>query len=87
MDLWNTLKKTALQWRGLDKYGDVPDRMKWDDGPDGLAFHKIGKMEISSQRKLQQSIKRKEKVEAAFQINEDNAFEKGDFSNGKLGRF
>jgi len=32
---WETIKKKALLWSGLDKFGDVYTTVDWDNGPAG----------------------------------------------------
>ena len=36
---WNNIKDTTLHWKGLDRFGDVYDRVSWDKGPSGIYFH------------------------------------------------
>ena len=41
------------------------DKINWDDGPQGIFFHKFCKAELSSQRKLEQAQKRAKKIHLA----------------------
>ena len=55
-DQWNSLKNTALKWKGLDKFGSVYDDVNWDNGSDGLFFHKVPcQLDFKSSRKLDQA--------------------------------
>ena len=35
VESWDNIKKKALLWRGLDKFGDVYATVDWDNGPSG----------------------------------------------------
>ena len=52
---WDKLEIVAVEWRGLDRYGDIFENVRWDDGPSGIFFHKICKTEFTSKGKLQQT--------------------------------
>ena len=58
---WKIFQCNARKWRGLDKFGTVADTVDWNSGPDGKLWHKICKLNICTEKKLQQAIKRKEK--------------------------
>ena len=30
--LWSQLKDVSLEWKGLDRHGDLHDKINWDDG-------------------------------------------------------
>ena len=48
-DSWNKLKAVELEWKGLDKYGNVFESVNWDNGPSGSFF--ISYARLSSQVK------------------------------------
>ena len=64
-DSLNKLKAVALEWKGLDKYGNVFESVNWDDGPSGSFLHKLCKTEFTSKKKLEQSKARKAKAETS----------------------
>ena len=70
-DSWKKLKAVALEWKRLDKYGDVFGNVfksvNWGNayGPSGSFFHKLCKTEFTSKRKLEQSKARKAKAETS----------------------
>jgi len=35
IERWGTIKKMALMWSGLDKFGNIYATVDWDDGPAG----------------------------------------------------
>ena len=47
---WITLRDQLEQWRGLDRFGTVYDNISWDDGPEGLYFHKLCKAQVANTR-------------------------------------
>ena len=61
LNSWNDLKRLAHEWKKLDTFGEVFDSVSWDDGPSGKYFHKVCRMEIAGERKLQQAKSRYEK--------------------------
>ena len=58
---WENIKDTALLWKGLDKYGDVYDKVCWANGPSGNYFHDSCRIALRNNRKLNQAKKRFEK--------------------------
>ena len=61
LDLWDDLKSKTKLWKGLDRYEDLCHKVNWDDGPTGVFFHKLCKMQLTSKRKLDQAISRQQK--------------------------
>lgn len=57
---WANLKLHAEKWSGLDRYGDVYDRVSWENGPEGCFAHKRCKTYITIERTLLQAKKRQE---------------------------
>ena len=64
---WLNLQSKAEKWQGLDKFGTVFRSVSWDNGPKDMYFHTGCKINISSQRKLEQSLKRKDKTSSINQ--------------------
>ena len=62
-DLWMELRDIALKWKDLDRHGQLYDTVPWNDGPNGVFFHKVCKMELASDRKLNQAKLRKQKLQ------------------------
>lgn len=58
---WANLKKKALLWKGLDKFGDVYTTVDWDNGPIGRCVHNTCMLTFSNAKKLEQAIKRQRK--------------------------
>ena len=58
---WKTFQCNARKWRGVDKFGTVADTVDWNSVPDGKLWHKICKLNICTDQKLQRAINRKEK--------------------------
>ena len=56
---WNSLKDKASLWSELDKFGGVYHNVNWDEGPKGKYLHSTCRLQISSKRLLEQSLKRK----------------------------
>ena len=54
---WEKFKETAKQWKGLDKYGDVYDKIHWDKGasPEQSTFHRNCISYIQTTAKLTQA--------------------------------
>ena len=90
-DSWNKLKAVALEWKGLDKYGNVFESVNWDNGPSGSSFHKLCKSKqlhpaaLTSKRKLEQSKARKAKAEtSALKSCNDSSSEDVSLSSRRL---
>ena len=60
---WDTVKAKAQLWKGLDKFGDVFHTVDWDNGPSGKCMHDSCRLLIVTKRKLEQAIKRKDKLD------------------------
>ena len=56
---WNSLKDKASLWTELDRFGGVYHNVKWEEGPTGKYLHSTCRLQISSKRLLEQSLKRK----------------------------
>ena len=63
IDAWNNLRETAKQWSGLDTFSTVYNDVAWDNGPFGVYYHQVCKLKLFSRRKLEQALKRKEKLQ------------------------
>ena len=61
---WENLKRKALLLKGLDKFGDVYERVDWDKGSVGQFVHDTCRLTLSSARKLVQAINRERKRES-----------------------
>ena len=84
-DSRNKLKAVALEWKGLDKCGNVFESVNWDNGPSGSFFHTLCKTEFTSKRKLEQSRARKTKAEtSALKSCNDSSSEDVSLSSKRL---
>ena len=63
VESWENLKKKALLWSGLDKFGDVSAMVDWDNGPGAQCVHKSCKLTIWNAKKLEQAKTRHKKRE------------------------
>lgn len=61
LESWEYVKKKAYLWRGLDRYGCIYDSVDWDNGPTGYYIHKICKLRIGTQKKLNEAKARQKK--------------------------
>ena len=74
-----------MEWKGLDKYGNVFESVNWDNGPSGSFCHKLCKTEFTSKRKLKQSKARKAKAETSvLKYCNDSASEDVSLSSKRL---
>ena len=55
---WENLKKKALLWSCLDKFGDVHATVDWDKGPIGQRVHDACRLNLCNTKKLEQANKR-----------------------------
>ena len=53
------LRGYAKNWAGLDKLGTVYDEVQWENGPQGVYFHKLYRTQIASKVNLSQALKLK----------------------------
>ena len=60
---WENIQKKLLEWKGLDKFGNVYEQINWSNGHKYLYMHKSCYTDLSNTRKLEQSKKRKLKLE------------------------
>ena len=63
VERWKNVKKNALLWRGLDKFGEVYDTVEWDEGPVGQHVHDTCRLNLCNTKKLEQANKRQKKRE------------------------
>ena len=56
---WETLRCHAKNWEGLDKFGTLYEKVQWENGPQGVYFHKLCRTKIASKVSLSQALKRK----------------------------
>jgi len=63
VESWENLKKKALLWSGLDKFGDVYATVDWNNGPGRQCVHKACKLTLWNTRKLEQAKARQTKLE------------------------
>ena len=79
------LKAAALEWKGLDKYGNVLESVNWDNGPSESFFHTLCKTEFASKNKLEQSKARKAEAEtSALKSCNDSSSEDVSLSSKRL---
>ena len=64
---WNQIKEKSLQWKGLEKFGNVYDEVNWDIGPKGFYMHTSCHITLSSKRSWDQFQKRKVKSDLSSQ--------------------
>lgn len=64
VESWENLKKKALLWSGLDKFGDVYAAVDWENGPGGQCVHQSCKLTLWNAKKLEQAKTRREKIKA-----------------------
>ena len=60
---WENLKKNALLWSGLDKFGEIYKTVDWENGPSGKYIHDSCRLTICNCKKLEQAKTRQEKRE------------------------
>ena len=58
------ISREKLLSKGLDKFGDVYERVDWDKGFVGQFVHDTSRLALSSARKLVQAINRERKRES-----------------------
>ena len=58
------ISREKLLSKGLDKFGDVYERVDWDKGSVGQFVHDTCRLTLSSARKLEQAINRQRKRES-----------------------
>ena len=58
------VKEKASSRRGLDTFGDVYDKVKWENGPAGLYMHERCHWSLTSKEKLSRSLKRKQHIQS-----------------------
>ena len=63
IEAWETLKNHAKNWEGLDKYGSVYDEVEWENGLQGVFYHKLCRAQIASKDKLSKALKQKKSAE------------------------
>uniref|UniRef100_UPI00358FA70A uncharacterized protein n=1 Tax=Myxine glutinosa TaxID=7769 RepID=UPI00358FA70A len=63
VESWENLKKKALLWSGLDKFGDVYATVNWDNGPGRQCVHKSCRLTLWNANKLEQAKTRQKKRE------------------------
>ena len=39
LDKWERIRQKALEWKGLDTFGDVYEDTNWEAGPKGKFMH------------------------------------------------
>ena len=47
---WNQIKEKSLHWKGLEKFGNVYEKVNWEIGPHGLYMHRYCHFTWSSKR-------------------------------------
>ena len=68
---WESIQEKSLKWKSLDKFGQVYDTVDWKKGPKGLHMHNTCYVSLSSQRRLNQAQKRKQKETESSQNLDD----------------
>ena len=66
-DKWDSMQAKSMEWKGLDKFGDVYCSVDWEKGPNGLHMHNTCYTSLSSNRKLLQAKQRQRKSEQSLQ--------------------
>ena len=61
IEAWTNLKQHAQQWVGLDQFGTVFNDVIWENGPNGIYYHKTCKIQLFSSNRLQLALNRKRK--------------------------
>lgn len=61
-DRWETVKNKSKLWQGLDKFGNLYNFLDWDKGPSGIYMHDSCRISLTSDRLLQQAVKRQENI-------------------------
>ena len=56
---WGTLSSHAKNWVGLDKFGTVYDEVQWENGPQGIYFHKLCRTQIARKVSFPDPLKEK----------------------------
>ena len=64
---WNQIKEKSLQWKGLEKFGNVYDEVNWEIGQHRFYMHGSCHFTLSSKRSLGQFQKRKAKSDICSQ--------------------
>ena len=57
---WENFKLTALKWKDLDKFGDVCERINWENGPQNIC-HRNCVSYMQTSRKLEHTKNRSKK--------------------------
>ena len=57
---WDNFKLTALMWKDLDKFGDVYERINWENGPQNIC-HRNCVSYMQTSRKFEQAKNRSKK--------------------------
>ena len=68
---WENFRLAAKKWSGLDTYGDVFIKTDWKSGWEGKFWHKMCKLNISTEKKLKQALKRKEAAKSPDEKSDD----------------
>ena len=55
---WQNVRENAKKWIGLDKFGEVYERVSWEKGPIGQFLHQNCKIYLASKRKFDQAAAR-----------------------------
>ena len=64
IERWENMKKKALLWRDLDRFGNVHAAVDWEKGPVGQYVHNTCRLTLWNAKKLKQSKERQKKREA-----------------------
>ena len=74
-DKWKNIKRKAFDWKNLDNFGSVYDKINWSEGHIGLFMHSSCYTSLSNPRKLEQSKKRKADLEVKSTKDDISNFE------------
>ena len=61
IERWENIKRKALLWEGLDRFGNVHEAVDWHKGPTGQYVHDSCRFTLCNAKKLQQAKKREQK--------------------------
>ena len=63
IEKWRGIEQKALDWKGLDKFGDVYENTDWESGPVGKFMHDQCRLIMFTKRRLAQAQVRKRKLD------------------------
>ena len=67
---WVNLKKKALLWSCLDKFGDIYKTVNWENGPSRKYIHDSCRLTICNSKKLEQAKTWQKKMRASLAVGQ-----------------